>query len=397
MGHNGEGQVKITSPQSPSDTPVYCDYNATSPLRPAAREAMLDMLDHVGNASSIHSFGRAARQRLEKARQDCLEALGLPNHRLVFTSGATEALATCLRPGVENLAAGTTVSGLLIASTEHVAALDGHGFAAERARQMPVDGDGRLASGALAASLDADASPSETLVCVQGANNETGVLQPVDDIARLCRDHGALFACDLVQWAGRLPAPNLPADIVIVSAHKIGGPSGVGTLIYDPARVHFPRPLVRGGGQERGVRGGTENLVGAVGFAAALDDAAAHLASQAERLAALRDGFEAGLKSLTPEAIIFAQKAPRLPNTSSFAIPGREAALALMQLDLQGVAISSGSACSSGKVTQSHVLAAMGVEPAMARCALRVSFGFSSTDYDVARLLSALEALSVPA
>ena len=191
--------------------------------------------------------------------------------------------------------------------------------------------------------------------------------------------------------------PNLPADIVIVSAHKIGGPSGVGALIYDPARVHFPRPLVRGGGQERGVRAGTENLVGAVGFAAALDDAAAHLASQTERLAALRDGFETGLKSLTPEAVIFAQKAPRLPNTSSFAIPGREAALALMQLDLQGVAISSGSACSSGKVTQSHVLAAMGVEPAMARCALRVSFGFSSTDRDVARLLAALEALSAPA
>lgn len=354
---------------------------------------MVAVLDHVGNASSVHRFGRSSRQVLETARADCLASLGANSHRLAFTSGATEGLATCLRPGVQHLAAKTTITELIISPTEHVAALEGHGFSPDRVRTLPVDGAGRVDVATLKAMLENTPNPAKTMVCVQAANNETGVLQPVDDLAGLCREHGALMVSDCVQMAGRLPLPDILPDVMVISGHKVGGPTGIGAILFDPIRVHIPNPLLRGGGQERGVRAGTENVAGAVGLAAALKDACADLDQEAQRLAGLRDGFEAALKARMPEVVIFGERAPRLPNTSSFAVPGKEAALALMQLDLAGVALSSGSACSSGKVSESHVLKAMGVAPDLARCALRASFGFASTDHDAERLLEAVSSL----
>ncbi|MGD1886543.1 MAG: cysteine desulfurase family protein [Cohaesibacteraceae bacterium] len=386
--------MNFSSPETASA--VYADYNATSPLRPSARDAMLGALDDVGNASSIHSYGRAARQRLEGARADCLSALGKPNHRLAFVSGATEALSTCLRPGVQNLSSKSSVSRLVIGPTEHVAALDGHGFAEDVVHRLSVDDQGRVDPAEVATLLTTEEDAGQTLVCVQGANNESGVIQPVAELAALCRERGALMVCDLVQWTGRLPMPDVLPDIAIVSSHKLGGPSGIGALVFDPLRVHIAHPLLRGGGQERGIRGGTENLLGAIGFAAALREATTDLPAEVQRLRALRDGLETQLQADVEDVVIFGEDAERVPNTSSFAIPGKEAALALMQLDLAGVAISSGSACSSGKVTESHVLQAMGVEPELARCALRVSFGFGSTDADVGRILSAIKTLKKP-
>jgi cysteine desulfurase len=375
---------------------MYGDYNATSPLRSEAREAMLVAMGETGNPSSIHCFGRAARKRIEAARASILTDLGFPNYRLAFTSGASEALATVLTPATQSLATKRHANQLFIAPTDHVAALQGHCFEKAATTLLPVGADGVVDTQALTKALSVLPQDAQAIVCVHGANNETGVLQPIDAIAALCDVHQALFVCDLVQWAGRLSLRDAQPTAIIVSAHKLGGPAGIGAIIYDPMRLHVTNPLIRGGGQERGVRAGTENAVGIAGFAAALKAACASMASEQQRLADLRDRFECELLAMHPDAVIFGQGAARLANTSCFAIPGREAALALMQLDLDGIALSSGSACSSGKVKASHVLAAMDVPSSLAACALRLSLGFATTAADIDRLLTSIARWSKP-
>lgn len=373
-----------------ANLPLYCDYNATSPLRPAARIAMEQAMGMMGNPSSIHSFGRAVRHSIEQARASIVGDLGLHGYRLVFTSGATEALATALAPATQGPKPDRTTTRLFIATSEHVAALQGHGFAAQAVTTLDVDADGLVQLDALKAHLEAMPDSERALVCVHAANNETGVLQPIEAISTLCDVYGALFVCDMVQLAGRMPLGDAQPAIAIVSGHKVGGPAGIGALIYDTQRAQISHPLIRGGGQERGVRAGTENHTGIVGFAAALHEATVSMEAEQTRLAQLRNALEAQLITQVPDAKIFGHNAQRLAGTSCFALPGYSASLALMQLDLAGVAISSGSACSSGKVKQSHVLAAMGVEPDMAECALRVSLGFANTEDDCDNLLGAL-------
>lgn len=348
-------------------------------------------MDMVGNPSSIHSFGRSVRHGVEQARVSVVRDLGLHGYRLVFTSGATEALATVLAPSTQGLKADCITTRLFIATSEHVAALQGHGFASQAVTTLDVDGDGLVHLDALKAHLEAMPDNERALVCVHAANNETGVLQPIEAISALCDTFGALFVCDMVQLAGRLPLGSALPAIAIVSGHKVGGPAGLGALIYDPQRVLISQPLIRGGGQERGVRAGTENHIGIAGFAAAIHEATQGMQEEQAGLAQLRDGLEAQLLAQVPDTRIFSHDAPRLANTSCFALPGYPASLALMQLDLAGVAISSGSACSSGKVKQSHVLVAMGIKPQIADCALRVSLGFASTADDVERLLTVLK------
>ena len=350
---------------------LYLDANATEPMRPEAISAMAEALALPGNPSSVHAEGRAARRVLEEAREVIATRFGARGRDLVFTSGGTEANALAIR----GLAAGRRV---LVGATEHPAVLAAAGPDAD---VIPVLGDGTLDLAALEAAL---VSGGPALVAVMAANNETGVLHPVESISETCRRHGALLHVDAVQMPGRLPFTLGAADSMALSAHKLGGPKGVGALLLRPGLD--PAPLLTGGGQESGRRGGTEALPAIAGFAAA---AACPLP---EGLAAMRDAIEAGALALAPEVIIAGSGAPRLPNTTSLILPGVAAETQVIALDLGGVAVSAGAACSSGKVRQSHVLAAMGYG-AEAACAIRVSLPWNAPEDTPARFLAAWEVM----
>ncbi len=376
----------------------YLDHNATAPLRPAARDAMLAVLGRVGNASSVHREGRAARGAIDRAREAVASLCGASARDVIFTSGATEANVLALSPAVE-LEARPGAEGvkgfdrLLVLATEHPCVLEGHRFPAHRTTLLGVDRNGVIDLDALDAALsEARAQGERPLVAVQAANNETGVLQPIPEIALRVHAAGGLLHCDAVQIPGRLPvdAATAGADMLALSAHKLGGPQGVGALVLRAGGIHLRDRLLRGGGQEQGARAGTENAAGIVGFGAAAADLV-DTRTEAERLRALREETEAGIRSIAPDAVIFGAGAERLPNTTALAIPGFAAETALMRFDLAGVALSSGSACSSGKVRRSHVLVAMGVAPELAACALRVSYGSTSSRADVIRFLRELE------
>jgi len=355
---------------------AYLDYNATAPLRPEARSAMLAALDLCGNPSSIHAEGRAARASVEDARRQVAALAGAAARDVVFCASGTEAAATALAPG--------GLQRLIVGATEHVCVLAGHRFA--KAETAPVTADGRIDLDALSRLLDAG---PPALVALQGANNETGVLQPVRQAAALVHAHAGLLICDAAQVAGRLSLQDTGADALILSAHKFGGPKGVGALVILREGMQIV-PLVRGGGQERGRRAGTENVAAIAGFGAAAKAAAAELADEGARVAALRDRCERALREIAPDAVVFGETASRLPNTLAFAAPGVAAAMLLMRLDLEGVAVSSGSACSSGKVGPSHVLAAMGIAPELGAGAIRVSLGWASVQADVEAFAQAL-------
>ncbi len=349
---------------------VYLDHNATSPLRPEARAALLEALDEVGNPSSIHAFGRAARRRLETAREQIAHRLRIDPERLVFTSGGTES----------NLLALSQAQGpVLVSAIEHPSVLEN----APGAERLPVGADGRLDLAALEARLSRGPA---ALVALMWANNETGVLQPVAQAAALCRRFGVALHIDAAQAAGRLELDlsALSFTTLTLSAHKFGGPPGIGALVLGEG-VEI-RPLLRGGGQERRRRAGTENVPAAAGFAAALT---AWSAAERTRLAALRDRFEAELLAAVPQALVIARHVPRLPNTSMVALPGVPAELLVIRLDLEGVAVSAGSACSSGKVERSHVLAAMGLPEEVAGSAVRVSLGPTTRAEDVMAAVAA--------
>lgn len=354
---------------------VYLDHNATSPLRPEAREAVLETLACGGNPSSVHADGRAARKRLEDARERIARRLGVAPARIVFTSGGTEA---------DNLALHQVEGPVLVSAIEHPAVLE----ARPDALRIPVTPEGVVDLAALGTLLQ---EHRPQLVAVMLANNETGAIQPVAEVARLVHAAGALLHVDAVQAPGRIPlAPDgLGADLLALSAHKIGGPVGIGALVVrDGLEL---RPLLRGGGQERRRRSGTENVAGACGMAAALDAASDE---EALRIRKLRDEMEAALEREVPDVQILARSVPRLPNTSCIALPGVDATTQLVRLDLDGISVSAGSACSSGKIGRSHVLAAMGVPPGIARGAIRVSLGWSTTADDILRFVRAYTAMA---
>jgi cysteine desulfurase len=372
-------------------TRSYLDHNASAPVRPEVAEAVARALELPGNPSSVHAEGRAARAALERARAQVAALAGADPAQVLFTSGGTESAAAILTPGMRRVGeAGAT--RLLVGAAEHPCVLEGHRFEAARVERVAVDGDGVLCLSDLRRRLDAGEGET-VLLSLQTANNETGVIQPVAKAAALVRERGGLLHTDAVQAAGKMPLrlADLGADAVTLSAHKIGGPKGVGAVVLASDRIEIAERLLRGGGQERGRRAGTENLPGIVGFGAAAEIAGRDLPSEASRLAALRDEAEAELLRLAPDAAIFGRAAERLPNTLAFAVPGLKAETALILFDLNGVSVSSGSACSSGKVKRSHVLDAMGVEPALAGGAIRVSFGWNSGREDVFRFAEACE------
>ena len=363
---------------------AYFDWNATAPLREEAREAVCAALALTGNASSVHAEGRAARRLIEQAREEVARLVGAKSRNVTFTSGATEANVLALTPAIEIGGRREPRDRLFISAIEHPSVLSGGRFDAGQVEVLPVTSGGVLDLDALCLALSRSKRP---LVSVMLANNESGVVQPIAEVANIVHAAGGVLHVDAVQGPGRIACDigALGADLMAISSHKLGGPQGAGALIRR-GDVHVADPLIRGGGQERGLRAGTENVAAIAGFAAAAS-AAQH--SNTQRLAALRDRFEAGLKSSTPQVVIFGENVPRLSNTSLFTVPGLKAETAIIAFDLNGVAVSSGSACSSGKVQASHVLAAMGVEPALARGAVRVSLGWSSTEAEIDALLTA--------
>ncbi len=378
---------------------AYLDHNATTPARPEVVEAVAHALSLPGNPSSVHGEGRAARGAMEQAREQVAALVGAKPSNVVFTSGGTEANVTVLSPGLMDCDGGrdcvrTPASLLLHSATEHACVRDGHRFPAGMAEEIPVDGEGRVDLAWLDARLARFAASNpgaRALVSIHLGNNETGVLQPVAEAAAIVHRHGGLLHSDAVQAAGKIAIDiaALGADVLTLSAHKIGGPKGIGAIVFRTGALELADKPLRGGGQERGWRAGTENLPGIIGFGAAADSALKALAAEAARLAALRDRLEAGVLALAPEAAIFGRLAPRLPNTSAFAVPGLKAETALIKLDLLGAALSSGSACSSGKVRRSHVLDAMKVDPAMSAGALRASLGWTTCEADIDLFLAA--------
>jgi cysteine desulfurase len=374
-------------------TRAYLDHNATTPVRPEVVQAMLRALELTGNPSSVHAEGRAARSAIEHAREQVAALVGAKAANVVFTSGGTEANATILSPGLMDCDGGrdcvrTPASLLLHSATEHPCVRDGHRFPAQAAEAIPVDSEGIVETGWLAARLErfaAEHPGARALVSVHLANNETGVIQPVAEIATIARRFGALLHSDAVQAAGKIAIDieALGVDVLTLSAHKLGGPKGVGAIVFRTGALELADKPLRGGGQERGWRAGTENVPGIVGFGIAAGLAAQALAEEGPRLAALRDRLEAGLLALAPQSAIFGRGSARLPNTSAFATPGLSAETTLIKLDLAGIALSSGSACSSGKVKRSHVLTAMDIDPAMSAGALRASLGWTTCEQEI--------------
>ncbi len=364
---------------------VYLDWNATSPLRPEAKAAMASAWELAGNPSSIHAEGRQARRLVEDARAAVAAAVGAVPRNVTFTSGGTEANALALTPGARR-AGSPPAQRLLVSAIEHASVLTGGRFPPDLVRRIGVTPDGLIDLDQLRRAL-AEGPPA--LVSIMAANNETGAVQPIAAAAEIVHSAGSLLHVDAIQALWKIPFDinQLGTDLVSLSAHKIGGPKGIGALVTAEG-VEGVEPLLRGGGQERGHRAGTENVAGIAGFGAVVA-----LEADSARLQALRSRLEHGLKQ-TPGTIIFSEKASRLPNTTLFTVPGLRAETAVIGFDLAGVAVSSGSACSSGKVQPSHVLEAMGFGPKIAQGAVRLSLGWSTSETDIDRALEAWRKLS---
>ncbi|MBX9847170.1 MAG: cysteine desulfurase [Xanthobacteraceae bacterium] len=362
-------------------TSAYFDWNATAPLRPEARAAVVAALEVTGNPSSVHAPGRAARRLVEEAREKVAALVGASPREVVFTSGGTEANALALTPAL-----GDT---LLVSAIEHPSVRSGGRFPA--VEEFPVTAAGLADVAALEGLLRGRSRPVVSLML---ANNETGVIQPVAAAAALVHAAGGLIHVDAVQGPGRIACDfrALGADLMTLSSHKIGGLQGIGALIVRGGLTVDAQ--IKGGGQERGTRAGTENVAGIAGFGAAAEATRLGLAVEVARIEGLREKLEAGIKAVAPKAVVFGAEAARLPNTTLFSVAGMKAETAVIAFDLEGVAVSSGAACSSGKVAPSHVLAAMGVDPALSRGAIRVSLGYSTTDGDIGTILKAWEKLA---
>jgi cysteine desulfurase len=366
-------------------TRVYLDWNATTPLRPEARAAMVAAYDLVGNPSSVHAEGREARRLIEDARAALAAAVGALPRNVVFTSSGTEANALALSPGLRGPSGGP-VERLLVSAVEHASVLAGGRFPGAAIGLIRVTRSGVVDLDHLRAQLN-DGPPA--LVSIMAANNETGALQPIADAAGIVHEAGSLLHVDAIQALGKIPfnIKAIGADLATLSAHKIGGPKGAGALVVAEGIAGL-EPVLRGGGQELNRRAGTENVAGIAGFGAAAKVALQALPEDAERVATLRNRLENGIRSVAG-ATIFSGDVERLPNTVLFTAPGLKAETAVIGFDLEGVAVSSGSACSSGKVQPSHVLSAMGCDPAVAQGAVRLSLGWSTEPEDINRALEA--------
>jgi cysteine desulfurase len=369
---------------------VYLDWNATTPLRPEAREAMTAALEVCGNPSSVHAEGRKARGWVEDARIVVAQAVGGRPREVIFTSGGTEANALALQQGLKR-GQNPAVERLLVSAIEHPSVLAGGDFEPRAIGSVGVTPSGLIDLGALRESL---LSGPPALVSVMLANNETGAIQPIAEAAEIVHGEGGLLHVDAIQAFGKIPFDirDLNADLVTLSAHKIGGPKGMGALVLSEG-ISGLEPLLRGGGQELSRRAGTENVAGIVGFGAAARAAIAARADEAIRLEGLRRRLEDGLRGTTG-AIVFSEAAPRLPNTTLFTVPGLRAETAVIGFDLAGIAVSSGSACSSGKMQPSHVLEAMGFGRGIAQGAVRLSLGWSTQEADIDRCLEAWRKLA---
>lgn len=364
---------------------AYLDWNATTPLRAEARSAMMAALDLAGNPSSVHAEGREARRLVEEARAALAAAVGAQPRNVVFTSAGTEANALALSPGLRGPSGGPA-ERLLVSAVEHASVLAGGRFPADRIGLIQVTRSGVVDLEHLKLQLK-DGPPA--LASIMAANNETGALQPVAEAASIVHAAGGLLHVDAIQALGKIPFDinAVGADLATFSAHKIGGPKGVGALVMREG-IGGLEPVLRGGGQELSRRAGTENVAGIAGFGAAVKAALQTLPEDVKRMATLRDRLENGLRGIAG-ATIFADDVERLPNTVLFTAPGLKAETAVIGFDLEGIAVSSGSACSSGKVQPSHVLSAMGYDPAVAQGAVRLSLGWSTEPEDINRALEA--------
>jgi cysteine desulfurase len=373
---------------------VYMDWNATAPLLDEARRAMLDALALPGNASSVHAEGRAARAAVEKARRQIAALVGAEPAHVIFTSGATEATNHVLTPDFRMGRSPLKVSRLYVSAIEHAAVRAGGRFAPELVSQFQAVGSGVVDLEALEKVLAAhDKTAGLPMVALMLVNNETGVIQPVSQAAQIVHQYGGILVVDAVQAVGRIPVDMaaLDADFLILTSHKIGGPKGVGALVARGEAL-MPAPLIQGGGQEKGHRSGTENFHAIIGFAAAAEAALEGLIERNAAISALRDDLEEEMLAAAPDVIIHGRSVERVANTCFFTLPGLKPETGHIAFDLEGVAISAGSACSSGKVGQSHVLTAMGFGEALG--GLRISLGPATTRDDIAATLAAFKKIS---
>jgi cysteine desulfurase len=364
---------------------IYMDWNATAPLLPAAREACLSALDLAGNPSSVHGEGRKIRTLIENARREVAALCGAQPASVTFTSGATEAANWVLSPDFRMGKTPLKIGRLYVSAIEHPAIREGGRFAKGDVSEIAVTPAGILDLAALASALDAhDRQSGLPMVAVMFANNETGIVQPITEVARLVKATGGVLVVDAVQAAGRIPLSieDTGADFLIVSSHKIGGPKGAGALIAR-GEILMPAALIRGGGQEKGHRSGTENPAAIAGFGAAARIVADGLETRMTAVSALRNDLEETMLATAPDVIIHGKDGLRLGNTTFFTLPGLKAETGQIAFDLEGVALSAGSACSSGKVGQSYVLSAMGHDPGQG--ALRISIGPSTTQAEMDR------------
>lgn len=377
---------------------IYLDYNASAPMLAPVKAAMIEAFEVFGNGSSVHQSGREVRSKIETAREAVAGIVGGRPQDVIFTSGGTEANNLALSPSLFPKEMQADVR-LYVSAIEHPSVLNGMRFEREQITVIPVTETGVIdvewlraeLLGDEAAERDATKRQSPILVSVMAANNETGIIQPIAEIASIVHEAGGLLHSDCVQVLGKLPLllPMTNADLISVSAHKIGGPQGVGALILRDASVVLREPLVAGGGQELKRRGGTENMAAIAGFGAAAAVIATSFSNDNSDIRRMRDDLEAGLLKISPDVVIFGKDCERLGNVCCFAIPDFSAETQVIQFDLMDISISSGSACSSGKVEHSHVLKAMGVSDALSFAALRISLGSSSTSADVEGFLKA--------
>ncbi|WP_075289081.1 cysteine desulfurase family protein [Pararhizobium arenae] len=364
---------------------IYMDWNATAPLLPEAREACINALDLVGNGSSVHAEGRRMRTLIENARRSVASLCGASPASVIFTSGATEAANLVLTPDFRMGKTPLKIGRLYVSAIEHPAFREGGRFGKDQVEEVPVTSAGIIDLDALKAALSAhDRASGLPMVAVMYANNETGIVQPVESVAALVKEAGGIFVVDAVQAAGRVPLSidDIGADFMVISSHKIGGPKGAGALVAR-GEILMPSALIRGGGQEKGHRSGTENAVAIAGFRAAAEVAAYDIDGRMAGISAERDRLEAAMLEAAPDVLIHGKDDARIGNTSFFTLPGLKAETGQIAFDLEGVALSAGSACSSGKVGQSYVLTAMGHDASQG--ALRISIGPGTTDAEIDR------------
>jgi cysteine desulfurase len=373
---------------------IYLDWNATAPLLPCVRDALLHAFDLSGNPSSVHKEGRAARMAVESARRNVANLVGAQASHVVFTSGATEAANLVLAPDYKMGRSALRIGRLYVSAIEHPAVREGGRFSKDNVTEIAVTSDGVLDLDALKKLLeDHDKTTGLPMVAVMLVNNETGIVQPVAEAARLVHAAGGLIVVDAVQAAGRLPIDiqALDADFLFVSSHKIGGPKGVGALVTR-GEAMMPKALIHGGGQEKGHRSGTENTTAIIGFGAAAAFVLEELVERNAAIATLRERLETGMRKAAVDVIIHGAEVERVANTTFFTLPSLKAETGQIAFDIEGIALSAGSACSSGKVGESHVLTAMGKDPKLG--GLRISLGVSTSEAEIDQALAAFEKIA---